>query len=58
MATRKTKRKEEQPSFAEHLRGMADRNPELERNAAFLCLLRDAEFDEEYGDEDEEDDDE
>lgn len=47
MATRKTKRKEKQPSFAEHLRGMADRNPELERNAAFLCMLRDAELDEE-----------
>ena len=47
MTTRKTKRKEKQPSFAEHLREMADRNPELERNAVFLCLLRDAEFDEE-----------
>ena len=47
MTTRKTKRKEKQSNLVRHLREMADRNPELERNAAFLCLLRDAEFDEE-----------
>lgn len=47
MTTRKTKRKEKQHNLVKHLKEMADRNPELERNAAFLCMLRDAELDEE-----------
>ena len=53
MATRKNEVK--QPKFSEELKEMADRNPELENNPVFLCLLRDAEFDEEIdeGDDDE-----